>query len=482
MKRLALFLLGLLPLLVSANRPNVIYILADDLGYGDLSSYGQTKFQTPHIDSLVRTGMKFTQHYSGAPVCAPSRAALMTGQHTGHTAIRGNGAVPPEGQKPMPADTFTLAHLFQQAGYTTGVFGKWGLGAPDTVSEPRRMGFDRFYGYNCQRQAHFYYPYFLWDDNQRVMLWNNFGNERGDYAPDLIQKEALAFIAANREQPFFLYYAMVQPHAEMVAPEPYMEKFRGQFDPEKPFEGTDTGPDFRKHGYGSQAEPHAAFAAMVATMDDAVGELLAKLKELGLSENTLVIFTSDNGPHKEGGHNPAYFNSSGGLRGVKRDLYEGGIRVPMVASWPGMIPAGAVTDHVSAFWDVLPTVADLLDASALAAVDGLSFLPTLLGTGTQAKHDHLYWEFHEQGGKVALRQGDWKAVRTDVAIDPHSPLELYNLATDSAESVNVAAVHPALVAALDALIKNSRTVSPNPDFNFPGRGGPNTRPGAHEAN
>ncbi len=451
----------------AARTPNVIYILADDLGYGDISAYGQTHFRTPNLDSLIERGMKFSQHYSGSTVCAPSRCALMTGKHVGHAVVRGNAEIKPEGQQPMPADTFTLAHLFQNAGYTTGLFGKWGLGAPGTVSEPLKMGFDRFYGYNCQRHAHHYYPYYLWDDNQREMLWGNFGMETEDYAPDLIQNEILDFVETNKDQPFFVFYAMIQPHAEMFAPEEYMEKYRGKFLPENSFKGTDGGPNFRKFAYGSQPEGHAAFAAMVDVMDDDIGELVQKLETLGIAENTLIIFSSDNGPHREGGHNPEYFNSNGGLRGFKRDLYEGGIRVPMIAYWPGQIEAGTVSDHISAFWDILPTMADITGEPIPDGIDGISMLPTLLQEGAQREHAYLYWEFHERKGRVAIRSGKWKGVRYNVSINPNSPLELYDLSIDPSETTNLATEYPEVVRKLDGWIRESRTVSPIKKFNFP---------------
>ena len=466
---ISMVMLSVIQLSHATKKPNVIYILADDLGYGDLSCYGQTHFQTPNIDALAANGMKFTQHYSGSTVCAPSRCALLTGKHIGHAVVRGNAEVLPEGQQAMPADTVTMAHLFQKAGYATGLFGKWGLGAPGSVSEPLRMGFDRFYGYNCQRQAHHYYPYFLWNDDQRDMLWGNFGLETEQYAPDLIQEQALKFVEQHAAQPFFMYYALVQPHAEMFAPEEKMAKYRGKFLPESSYEGTDDGPNFRKFAYGSQPEAHAAFAAMVEVMDEDIGELVAKLNELGLAEDTLIMFTSDNGPHKEAGHDPEYFNSNGSQRGFKRDLYEGGIHVPMIAMWPGKVPAGTQTDHLSAFWDVLPTVAEMSGQPAPVGIDGVSFLPTLLGEEGQVEHDYLYWEFHERRGRVALRQGQWKAVRNEVSKDADSPLELYDLSADPTETANVADQHPELVAQLDALIKGARTASPVHDFNFPKR-------------
>jgi arylsulfatase A-like enzyme len=451
----------------ASQAPNIIYILVDDLGYGDVSYNGQTHFETPNIDALAADGMVFTQHYSGASVCAPSRSALLTGKHTGHAPVRGNAEVMPEGQQPMPADTYTMAHMLKDTGYTTGLFGKWGLGYPGSVSEPLKMGFDRFYGFNCQRLAHHYYPYFLWDDDRHEVLWGNFGLETEDYAPTLIHEQAMQFIEDNQETPFFLYYAVIQPHAEMFAPEEKMEKYRGKFLPESSYKGTDGGPNFRKFAYGSQSEAHAAFAGMVSSIDDYVGDIVAKLEALGIADNTLIIFTSDNGPHQEAGHNPDFFDSNGPLRGYKRDLYEGGLRVPMVARWPGQVPAGAVTDHISAFWDVLPTVADLSGTQAPDDIDGISFLPTLLGDDDQAQHDYLYWEFHELKGRVAIRKGDWKGVRYNVALDADSPLELYNLAEDIGEANNVADQHPEIVAELNALIKGARTVSPVADFNFP---------------
>jgi arylsulfatase A-like enzyme len=461
-----MILIMFLPSHASA-KPNVIYILADDLGYGDLSCLGQTKFNTPNIDALAKKGMLFTQHYSGSTVCAPSRCALLTGKHLGNAVVRGNSEFKPEGQQPMPANTVTMAHMFQKNGYKTGLFGKWGLGAPGSVSNPLSMGFDRFYGYNCQRQAHHYYPYYLWNDNKRDMLWGNFGLERQEYAPDLIQDETLKFIEANKDEPFFCYYSLVQPHAEMFAPEEYMRKYRGKFLPESSYVGTDDGPKFRKFAYGSQPEAHAAFAAMVEVMDDDIGELVAKLEELGLSENTLIMFSSDNGPHQEGGHDPEYFNSNGSTRGFKRDLYEGGIHVPMIAKWPGKIAAGSTNDHLSAFWDVLPTMTDLMGGNKPKGIDGISFLPTMLGKDDQVEHDYLYWEFHEKKGRVALRQGKWKAVRYDVSIDPNSPVELYDLSKDPAEKRNVAQQHMEVASRLSLLIKNARTPSPNPDYNFP---------------
>ncbi|MCM2373564.1 arylsulfatase [Aporhodopirellula aestuarii] len=452
MKKLILCLLALAsPAFGYADQtqpPNVIFILADDLGYGDLSCYGQTKFETPNIDALAARGMRFMQHYSGSTVCAPSRCSLLTGLHTGHTPVKGNAEYEPEGQMPMPADTFTVGHFLQSAGYETGLFGKWGLGYPGSVSDPMKMGFDRFYGYNCQRLAHCYYPAFLWNDDERELLWGNVASHTYDYAPDFIHRQALDFIRSNKEQPFFCYYAAIQPHADMIAPEAYMKKFRGKLLPETSY------PD---DYYIGQAEPHAAFAAMVTVLDDYVGEIVAELDTLGIADSTLVIFSSDNGPHEEGGHDPKYFDSNGVMRGIKRDLYEGGVRVPMIATWPGKIKAGSQSDHVSAFWDFLPTMADLTATPLDHEVDGVSMLPTLLGKSGQKEHEYLYWEFPAQGGREAIRKGDWKAVRYNTNKKPNAPPELFDLSTDVEETTNVAATHPEIVQELSELMSQARS-------------------------
>jgi arylsulfatase A-like enzyme len=441
-----------------AVKPNIVYILADDLGYGDLSCYGQTNFQTPNIDKLAKTGMRFTQHYSGSTVCAPSRSSLMTGQHTGHTFIRGNKEVQPEGQYPLEAKAVTMAELLKDAGYVTGAFGKWGLGSPGSEGDPNNQGFDEFFGYNCQRMGHNYYPYHMWHNQEKVMLLGNEGKGTADYGPEVIHKYALKFLEDNKEKPFFMYYPSIIPHAELFAPEEYMEKYRGKFLPEKNYKGVDDGPNYRLGPYGSQPESHAAFAAMVDYLDMQVGEIVAKLKELGVYENTLIIFTSDNGPHIEGGADPDYFNSNGPLRGYKRDLYEGGIRVPMIAVWNGKIEAGTESDHISAFWDVLPTIAEITDYSTPEDIDGISFLPSLLGN-EQPKHDYLYWEFHERGGRKALRKGDWKLIHYNVLKPKETTTELFNLAKDIGEENNVAEQYPEIVKELKELMKFARTES-----------------------
>ncbi|MDW7693331.1 arylsulfatase [Flammeovirgaceae bacterium SG7u.111] len=440
-------------------KPNIIYILADDLGYGDLGVYGQQKLKTPNIDKLASKGMLFSQHYSGSTVCAPSRSTLMTGMHTGHTMIRGNKEIQPEGQYPIPDNTFTIAEALKKSGYTTGAFGKWGLGYPGSEGDPVKQGFDTFFGYNCQRLGHNYYPRHLWSNTDSLVLTNNQGFGKGTYAPELIHEKTLQFIDDNKDQPFFLYVASIIPHAELAAPEYLMEKHRGKYPPEKAYEGVDDGPTYRNGPYESQTETHAAFAAMVDLLDRQVGEIVKKIEDLGLAENTLIVFTSDNGPHKEGGADPDYFESNGELRGYKRDLYEGGVRVPMIASWPGKIAAGSKTEHISAFWDVFPTFCELTETSTPENLDGISFLPTLLGNQEQQpQHDYLYWEFHEKGGRQAIRKGNWKAVKYNV-FKESSEIELYDLSKDIAEQQNVADQHPEVVKEMAQLIQNSRTPS-----------------------
>ncbi len=442
------------------SKPNIIYILADDLGYGDLSCYGQTHFQTPNLDKMASEGMLFTQHYAGTTVCAPSRSSLMTGQTTGHTPIRGNKEWKPEGQWPIPDSTFTIAEMLKKAGYVTGGFGKWGLGYPGSEGDANMQGFDEFYGYNCQRMAHNYYPSHLWDNQEKVMLTQNTGAELKEYAADSIHEHALRFIETNKDRPFFLYYPSTIPHAELLLPEKYMRKYEGKLLPEKEFKGSEPeSEDFRNGGYGTQLQSHAAFAAMVSHLDEQVGEVFARLKELGLDKNTIVMFSSDNGPHMEGGADPDYFDSNGPLQGYKRDLYEGGIREPMIAWWPGKIEAGTKTDHISAFWDVMPTVAELAGIKAPENIDGISFLPTLLNKGQQKEHDYLYWEFHEKGGRKALRKGDWKLVQYNVLNPEKTTTELYNLANDIGEKNNVATEHPEIVKEMLELMKSARTES-----------------------
>lgn len=440
--------------------PNIIYILADDLGYGDLSSYGQEKFKTPNIDKLASQGMLFTQHYSGSTVCAPSRSALMTGMHTGHTVVRGNKEVLPEGQYPIPDSTYTLAEAMKKAGYVTGAFGKWGLGFPGSEGDPTNQGFDTFFGYNCQRLGHNYYPRHLWDNKDSIVLDKNFRMEKGIYAPNLIHEKTLQFIDDNKDAPFFMFVPSIIPHAELAAPEEVLKKYRGKYPPEKEYKGQDDGPEYRNGPYESQKETHAAFVAMIDVLDTQVGEIMNKLEELGIADNTIIIFTSDNGPHTEGGADPEYFNSNGPLKGTKRDLYEGGIRVPLIVSWPSKITPGTKTDHVSAFWDVFPTFSDIVGFESPNNLDGVSFLSTLVKTDEhQKEHEYLYWEFHEKGGRQAARKGNWKAVKYNVLKDPNAPIELYDLSKDIGEENNIAAKHPEITSEMEEIFKTARTPS-----------------------
>lgn len=440
-------------------KPNIIYILADDLGYGDLSVYGQKKFNTPNIDHLAAQGMLFTQHYSGSTVCAPSRSALMTGMHTGHTVVRGNKEIRPEGQYPIPDETYTMAEMFKKAGYVTGAFGKWGLGFPRSEGDPTHQGFDQFYGYNCQRIGHHYYPDHMWSNNDSIVIKENLGLHKTVYGPDLIHQKTLKFIEENKDRPFFAYVPSIIPHAELIAPDSIMNRYRNRYLPEKKFRGVEFGDNYGKGNYVSQEEPHAAFVSMIHLLDQQVGEIMSKVEELGISDRTIIVFTSDNGPHTEGGADPEYFDSNGPLKGTKRDLYEGGIRVPMIVSWPHKIKAGSTSDHLSAFWDVFPTFSELVQEEAPKNIDGISFLPELLGKSNQKEHDYLYWEFHERGGRQAIRKGNWKAVKYNVLNDPNAPIELYDLSTDIGETRNVAHLHPEMVKEMEALLQTARTPS-----------------------
>jgi arylsulfatase A-like enzyme len=436
----------------SRDGPNIIFILADDLGYGDLGCYGQETIRTPNLDRMAAEGMIFTDHYAGTCVCAPSRCSLMTGLHTGHTYIRGNSEVQPMGQLPLPAETVTLPKLLKQAGYTTGLIGKWGLGGPDSTGTPNKQGFDYFFGYLCQRHAHNYYPEFLFRNDERVPLANEVkpinppsgvATKRIQYSHDLFAAAALDFVGRHRREPFFLYLAFTIPHANNEAGKEGMEV-----------------PSYGPYANEDWPAPDKGRAAMITRMDTDIGRLLARLKVLGLDNRTLVLFSSDNGPHKEGGADPEFFDSNGPLRGYKRDLYEGGIRAPLIARWPGHIAAGSGTNHVCAFWDFLPTCCDLAGVTPSENLDGLSTLPTLLGKAEQQKeHPYLYWEFHEQGKKQAVRMGDWKAVRLDAAKDPNGPIELYNLKDDLGEERNVADQHPEIVERMAEIMKVARTPS-----------------------
>ncbi|MCL4118500.1 UNVERIFIED_CONTAM: hypothetical protein GTU68_065045 [Idotea baltica] len=445
--------------------PNIIYILADDLGYGDLSFTGQIKFSTPNIDKLAKEGMFFSQHYSGSTVCAPSRSALLTGKHTGHTFIRGNKEVKPEGQYPLKSSVNTISKLLKSKGYVNGAFGKWGLGFPGSEGDPNNQGFDEFYGYNCQRLGHNYYPYHLWHNQEKDILEGNSDRRTETYAPQIIHEKALSFLQKNKDTTFFMYYPSIIPHAELVAPEEYMKKFRGKLLPENNYEGVDHGKGYKNGGYTSQKESHAAFAAMITLLDKHVGEIRAKVEELRIADNTIIIFTSDNGPHTEGGADPEYFNSNGDFKGFKRDLYEGGIRVPMIAWWPKKIKANSKSNHISAFWDFMPTVCDIANIEPLENIDGISFLPELLGN-EQKQHEYLYWEFHERGGKQAVRIGDWKGIRLKMKNDKNAPLELYNLSNDLGESNNIAKDHPEIVQKISQIMNKEHAYSEEFSFTY----------------
>lgn len=443
--------------------PNIVFILADDLGYGDLSCYGQKKFQTPNIDRLARQGMLFKQSYAGCTVSAPSRCSLLTGLHTGHTYIRGNRGWEPEGQWPLTAKAVTIPELLKSRGYATGAFGKWGLGYIDTEGDPNKQGFDEFYGYNCQSLAHNYYPDHLWHNHEKINLPQNDNGGTGGYSADLIHKAAIDFIQSNRNKPFFVYYASTIPHAELAAKEEYIKRFIGKLEPEKSFRGTDSGPEFRKGPYASQPSSHAAYAAMITELDDYIGDIEAKLTELGINKNTIIIFSSDNGPHLEGGGDPDFFDSNGELRGYKRDLYEGGIRTPLIIKWPGSVKGGVMSNHITAFWDFLPTLSEIAGVDVPKGTDGISFLPTLIGSKNQQEHDYLFWEFHEQGGKMAVREGKWKAVLLN-ADKNQGKCELYDLSKDPGETNNIASSNPDIISKLDTIMKREHLKSD--DFPF----------------
>lgn len=439
--------------------PNVVFIVADDLGYGDLSCFGQEKFRTPHIDLLAQNGTRFTRSYAGSTVSAPSRASLLTGLHTGHTPIRGNREMKPEGQFPLPEGTFTLFRLFKNAGYATGAFGKWGLGQPGSPGDPNRQGVDEFFGYNCQLLAHNYYPDHLWHNQTRIEFPENGNGNFGAYSQDLIQEKTLRFIETHKNRPFFLFVPIVLPHAELVVPEDSIVKgLRGRF-PETPYRGVDSGPAFRKGGYMSQEHPRATHAAMVVRIDRYVGQIVEKLKETGVYDNTLIVFTSDNGPHREGGADPDFFNSNGIYRGYKRDLYEGGIRVPTVVAWKNRVPAGKESDFAFAFWDYLPTFAELLKVPHPETLDGISLLPELLGKKGEKERSYFYFEFQELGGRQAVIKGSWKLLHQNIRNG--GTYELYNLASDPSENHNLLNIYPEKAEELKEIMRNARTENPH---------------------
>jgi arylsulfatase A-like enzyme len=415
---------------VAASKPNIVFILADDLGIGDLGCYGQKRIKTPNVDRLAAEGVRYTQGYCGTSVCAPCRCSLMTGQHMGHAPVRANREIQPEGQMPLPAGTFTVAQLLKSAGYATACIGKWGLGMFDTTGSPLKNGFDHFFGYNCQRHAHSYFPTYLYRNAERFEL------DGKTYAQNLIAADALDWVKQNKDRPFFLYYALTLPHGK--------------------YEIDDVGP------YANEDWPDVekTYAAMVTRMDRDIGRLMELLKELGLDDKTIVFFASDNGAAEGStGHTTEFFDSNGPYRSTKRSMYEGGLRVPLIARWPGHVPAGKVSDVPWAFWDFLPTCAELVGARvpAEAKADGLSVVPALMG-GAGPKREYFYWELHEAGrSQQAVRFGDWKAVKNA----PSQPVELYDLKSDPVEANNVAAQHPDLVEKAAGLMKAAHVDSPD---------------------
>lgn len=478
------------------NRPNIIFFLADDLGYGEAGAYGQQIIRTPHIDALAENGMLFTQHYSGAPVCAPARCVLLTGKHTGHAYIRGNDAMKErgdvwnykkaaedpylEGQRNLPAQTVTLGKVLQDAGYTTSIFGKWGLGGPETPGIPTLQGFDTFYGYNCQRQAHNLYPPHLWDNTEKVLLNNALVApstkldpkadpykevsydlfRQKEYAPEKIHEKALKFIDENKDKPFFMYYASPLPHLPLQVPAEALEAYPDLMEEETPYTGD--------QGYFPNRYPRATYAAMISTLDRQLGEIIAALKEAGVYDNTLIIFTSDNGPTYTGGVDFEFFESSrpfsNGFGRTKGFVYEGGIRVPMIASWPGHIKKGSQSDHISAFYDMMPTLCDITGAEAPVDTDGISFKPALLGR-EQTQHDFLYWEFPSYDGQQAVRMGKWKGIRKDI-FKGNMHIELYDLENDILESNDLSSKYPERVAAIAEIMKQEHVASDNENFKF----------------
>jgi arylsulfatase len=480
-------------------KPNIIYILADDLGYAEVGAYGQKKIETPNIDALAKGGMLFTQHYTSAPVCAPARHMLLTGKHAGHAYIRSNSEWKErgdvwdhyamakdstlEGQGPMPESTITMADRLKEIGYTTGIVGKWGLGAPHTKSVPNDMGFDFFYGYNCQRQAHTYNPVFLYKNRNRVHFANDTippgtkldpGADPNDaksytqfdqqyYSPDLMFKEMTDFVDRSKEQPFFLYWASPIPHVALQAPKRWVDYYSAKFGEEEPYLGD--------QGYFPHQKPRAAYAAMVSYLDENIGKLVQQLKDEGIYDNTLIIFTSDNGPSYAGGADPEYFESAKPFAGEygkgKGFLYEGGIRVPMIASWPNKIKPGTTSDHISAHYDMLATFADVGGYENLAANDGVSMLPAFLSEDNQKQHEFLYWEFPSYGGQVAIRMGDWKVVRQNLKNKKEPTLELYNLKDDPTETNNVAASNPEILKKAAEIFKRERDAPELESFEIP---------------
>ncbi|MFT4692106.1 MAG: arylsulfatase [Limisphaerales bacterium] len=446
----------------AAKLPNIIYIMADDLGYAELGSYGQKKIRTKHLDQMAEEGMRFTQHYTSSPVCAPARCSLMTGKHGGHAYVRTNFEIGAwethRGQLPIREDDTTIAEVLKQRGYTTGAFGKWGLGEVGSSGDPLKQGFDRFFGYNCQRHAHNLFPNYLVDDSGKRKLKGNTRGLTGEtYGPQAIADEVLKFVRQNKDKPFFLYYPTVIPHLALQAPQKDIDEYKGEWS-ETPYKGK---------SYLPHPTPRSAYAAMITFMDKQIGRLMALLKELDLDDNTLVFFTSDNGTTflKEQ-VDFEFFNSVDGLRGLKGSVHEGGIRVPLIVRWPGRIKAGSVSGHISAHYDAMATLADVAGTKSAKDSDGISYLPTLLGKKQQRKHDYMFWDFAGYGGQLAVRQGPWKAVKKDLKKKPNAPLELYNLESDLAESKDLAAEKPEIAKRMQQIMLEARTVPEIKQFRF----------------
>ncbi len=440
--------------------PNIILIVADDLGYNETGCYGQEIIKTPFIDQMAEEGIRFTQFYSGSPVCAPSRCVLMTGQHSGHAFVRNNYEVKGGdgfwGQMPLADSVVTLAEILKVKGYATGAMGKWGLGKIGSEGDPNNQGFDLFYGFNCQRHAHNHYPRFLIRNQDTVWLEGNSRELFGEqYSQDLFIKEAKSFISENREKPFFLYLPFIIPHLSIQVPDESLEEYKGVI-PEE---------EYVHRGYLQHPYPRAGYAAMITHMDRGIGEILELLEELEIEENTLVIFTSDNGPTYDrlGGSDSDFFMSARPFRGLKGSVYEGGIRVPLVACWPGKIQPGSVTDHISAFQDLLPTIAEIAGEQYPENIDGISFSPTLYGKEGQENHEYLYMEFPSYGGQQMVRMGSWKGVRQNIFKDSLQ-IELYNLDSDIGETNDISADHPDIVQRIEAIMKTARV--PSEEFPF----------------
>jgi arylsulfatase A len=435
-------------------QPNIIFIMADDLGYSELGCYGQKLIQTPNIDRMAVEGKRFTNFYSSSAVCAPARCSLMTGKHGGHAYIRDNHEVGGwdsfRGQLPLPEGTVTVAAVLKSRGYVTGCFGKWGLGEPGSSGDPLKLGFDRFYGYNCQRHAHNLYPHYLVNDDRNEILE---GNDRGltgeQYAPQLIAEEMLRFVRQNKDRPFFLYYPTVIPHLPLQVPEKELEQYEGRW-PETPYTG---------NSYLPHPKPRAAYAAMISFMDKQVSRLMDLLKELDLDDKTVIFFTSDNGTTHLGNQvDYEFFESVGGLRGLKGSLYEGGIRVPLIVRWPGKVEAGTTSDLPAAGYDMLETLAEIGNADVPEQTDGISIVPTLLDNSKKQKeHDYLFWDFPGYGKQIAVRMGGWKGIKVNIGDKKDVPLELYDLESDPGEKKDIAARHPEIAARIEEIMLEART-------------------------